>query len=303
LRELQELGVGRVAPEIVGKDADGVGFKLSDFRGRVVVLLFSGEWCVPCRAQQPKLRELQTKFREMPVCFLGVMSDPPERLREAIKRGDIGWRCWCDGDRNSAPITTRWNITSWPTIHVLDQQGIIRQRRVSVDQLEGIVRRLIEGRVETKGKRDAKAHADAPDGKVRAKDFVEPGTLEQGENGAVEPGEREAGPPMVSSRQEADRMLGKRVALVGEARSGKTPNVRVTSDLYVTCHGEFRWQGAPTKPVVGWPESTVGKKVKVIGRIEKAYLGETNSVPIIESNYGHRLWDVIYEVAKPEPAR
>ena len=146
---------------------------------------------------------------------------------------------------------------------------------------------------------------DAPimDKRVQVKGFVEPRTMDRANNAAAGPGEPEETPPIVSSRQEADRMLGKRVALVGEARSGKTPNVRVTSDFYVTCHGEFRWQGAPTKPVVGWPESTVGKKVKVIGRIEKVYLGETNSVPLIESNYGYRLWDVIYEVAKPEPTR
>jgi len=117
------------------------------------------------------------------------------------------------------------------------------------------------------------------------------------------PTEREHTPPVVSSRKEADRMLGKRVAVVGEARTGKTPNVRVTSDFYVECHGDFRWQGSPTKRVIGWPESLVGERVKVIGRIEKVYLGETNRVPIIESNYGYRLWDVVYEAAKPEPAR
>lgn len=44
LRELRELAIGKVAPDIVGKDADGVEFKLSDYRGKVVVLDFWGEW-------------------------------------------------------------------------------------------------------------------------------------------------------------------------------------------------------------------------------------------------------------------
>ena len=44
LRELRELVIGKVAPDIVGKDADGVEFKLSDYRGKVVVLDFWGEW-------------------------------------------------------------------------------------------------------------------------------------------------------------------------------------------------------------------------------------------------------------------
>jgi hypothetical protein len=95
-------------------------------------------------------------------------------------------------------------------------------------------------------------------------------------------------------------MLGKRVAVVGEARTGKTPNVRVTSDLYVVCHGDLRWQGALTQHVLYWPERLVGEKVKVIGRIERVYLGETNNVPLVESNYGYILWDGIYETEKPQ---
>ena len=38
------LQVGNEAPDIIGKDLDGVGFKLSDYRGKVVVLDFWGDW-------------------------------------------------------------------------------------------------------------------------------------------------------------------------------------------------------------------------------------------------------------------
>ncbi|MBL8755480.1 MAG: redoxin domain-containing protein [Planctomycetes bacterium] len=44
LFELRTLAIGKTAPDIVGKDADGVEFKLSDYRGKVVVLDFWGEW-------------------------------------------------------------------------------------------------------------------------------------------------------------------------------------------------------------------------------------------------------------------
>lgn len=144
LYEIQNLGVGKLAPEIVGTDADGAEFKLSDHRGNIVVLIFSGEWCVPCRAHQPRLRALQAVFRDKPVRLLGVMSDAPERLRGAIRKGDITWPCWCDHDRSSGPITTQWNINSWPTMHLLDQDGVIRQRNVSVGQLQGVLEKLLQ---------------------------------------------------------------------------------------------------------------------------------------------------------------
>ena len=44
LHELRHLSIGKVAPEIEGEDLDGVAFKLSDYRGKVVVLDFWGDW-------------------------------------------------------------------------------------------------------------------------------------------------------------------------------------------------------------------------------------------------------------------
>jgi hypothetical protein len=44
LYELRHLSIGKVAPEIEGEDLDGISFKLSDYRGKVVVLDFWGDW-------------------------------------------------------------------------------------------------------------------------------------------------------------------------------------------------------------------------------------------------------------------
>lgn len=44
LYELRNLTIGKIAPQIVGDDIDGVTFKLSDYRGKVVVLDFWGDW-------------------------------------------------------------------------------------------------------------------------------------------------------------------------------------------------------------------------------------------------------------------
>ena len=106
--------------------------------------IFSGEWCAPCRTQHPRLRALQAKISHKPVCLLGVMSDPPERLREAIRKGDITWPCWCDRDWDTGPITGQWNIATWPTIQVLDRRGVIRYRNASLNRLEAVLERLLQ---------------------------------------------------------------------------------------------------------------------------------------------------------------
>jgi hypothetical protein len=44
LFQVQHLNIGKIAPEIAGEDLDEVEFKLSDYRGKVVVLAFWGDW-------------------------------------------------------------------------------------------------------------------------------------------------------------------------------------------------------------------------------------------------------------------
>jgi hypothetical protein len=44
LNELRNLGIGKTAPEVAGEDIDGKSLKLTDFRGKVVVLDFWGDW-------------------------------------------------------------------------------------------------------------------------------------------------------------------------------------------------------------------------------------------------------------------
>jgi thiol-disulfide isomerase/thioredoxin len=124
------IGVGRIAPEIVGKDLTGVDFKLSDSRGKVTMLVFSGEWCGPCRSQYPYERLLLELYRDRPFALVGVSSDASV---ETAKQGKIDahlpFRSWWDGFekvRFKGPIATAWGIIGWPTIYVMDATGTIR---------------------------------------------------------------------------------------------------------------------------------------------------------------------------------
>jgi len=67
--------IGLVAPDIVGKDYDNATFKLSDYRGKVVVLYFTGEWCGPCRSEYPYQRLMLEVHKSKPFAIVGVNSD------------------------------------------------------------------------------------------------------------------------------------------------------------------------------------------------------------------------------------
>ncbi|HTM56577.1 MAG TPA: TlpA disulfide reductase family protein [Pirellulales bacterium] len=127
LFELQHLQNGQVAPEITGKDIDGIEFKLSDYRGRVVLLQFSANWCGPCKAMYPDIRKLVAELEEEPFSMLAVMADKKvSTVIDDTKSGDIRWRTWFDGD--PGPIATEWNVQSWPTVYLIDHKGVIVER-------------------------------------------------------------------------------------------------------------------------------------------------------------------------------
>jgi thiol-disulfide isomerase/thioredoxin len=133
LEAMRSLAVGKVAPEIEGQDIDGKPMKLSDYRGKVVVLVFWGTWCAPCMRLVPHEKDLVERLRDRPFALLGINSDSDrEKLKSVQVEKRITWRSWWDRGRTGGPIATRWDVYAWPTIIVLDRDGVIRFKGLNV---------------------------------------------------------------------------------------------------------------------------------------------------------------------------
>ncbi len=123
--EIEHLEPGGEAPDITGRDAEGVEFRLSDYRGKVVMLTFSADWCGPCKKLYPLQRELVEKFKDAPFALLSVsMDERVDTLRESLNAGEITWRCWWDG--RHGPIHKSWNAPAAGEIVLIDADGIIQ---------------------------------------------------------------------------------------------------------------------------------------------------------------------------------
>lgn len=121
----ESLQPGKVAPNIVGKDTEGIEFELEDYRGNIVVLIFSGEWCGPCREEYPYQRQMLERYRDRNVVLLGVNSDMElETVLKAKEREGLHYRTWWD-ESPFGPINRAW-VRSWPTVFILDENGVIR---------------------------------------------------------------------------------------------------------------------------------------------------------------------------------
>ena len=148
----ESLQPGRVAPNIVGRDTDGVEFELEDYRGNIVVLIFSGEWCGPCREEYPYQRQMLERYRDRNVVLLGVNSDTElETIQKAKEREGLHFRTWWD-ESPWGPINQAW-VRAWPAVFILDEDGVIRHVDKQKEEMIEAVDELLAKRPRLIGER------------------------------------------------------------------------------------------------------------------------------------------------------
>lgn len=93
----------------------------------------------------PHERSLVKELAGRPFALLGVNSDEDlEALKVRMVEENITWRSWRNGGSTSGPISTAWNVRGWPTIYLIDHEGIIRHKDLRGEELEAALEALIE---------------------------------------------------------------------------------------------------------------------------------------------------------------
>jgi thiol-disulfide isomerase/thioredoxin len=143
LFRLHNLSIGRAIPELEGEDMDGRKLKLSDYRGKVVALVFWATWCGPCMGMVPHERELVKRLEGKPFVLLGVNGDDDRALAKSVMGSErMTWRSWWNGGKTGS-IVTKWGILSWPTVYIVDARGVIRYENVRFEMMDRVIDRLV----------------------------------------------------------------------------------------------------------------------------------------------------------------
>jgi thiol-disulfide isomerase/thioredoxin len=145
LKEIRLCGLGKQARTIDGKDLDGNPLKLSDHKGKVVLLVFWASWCKSCMTDVSHEKELVERFKDHPFVLIGVNGDEKaDDAKQAIAKEGIPWRSFVDGKGGDGPIAKAWVVAGWPTVYVIDHTGIIRESRLRGKRLDAPLERLIK---------------------------------------------------------------------------------------------------------------------------------------------------------------
>jgi peroxiredoxin len=116
---------------------DGKQTRLSDLRGKVVVLNFWASWCPPCVSETPSLNTLQKYVAPRGGIVLGVsIDDDPAAYQKFLKDQGVNFPTWRDPsavDRTS-PVAASYGTSMIPETYVIDRQGRIARKIVGPQQ-------------------------------------------------------------------------------------------------------------------------------------------------------------------------
>jgi peroxiredoxin len=136
----------REAPDFALKDADGRTVRLSDYRGKVVLLDFWATWCGPCKIEIPWFMEFERKYRDRGFAVLGVSMDEEgwDAVKPFVADLAVNYRILLGDDKVAENYD---GVEALPTTFLIDRGGKIAAKHeglVSKREFQNGIEQLLQ---------------------------------------------------------------------------------------------------------------------------------------------------------------
>lgn len=137
IASLKALAIGELAPELAFQNPEGEVLKLSDYKGKVVLIDFWASWCRPCRAENPNVVKMYKQFKDKGFEIYGVSLDKSkDAWVKAIENDGITWPQVSDLKFWSSDAAKLYQVSSIPQTFLIDKEGNILAKNLRGPALE-----------------------------------------------------------------------------------------------------------------------------------------------------------------------
>jgi len=145
LDDMRALSIGQVAPEISLPNPNGELIKLSDLRGKYVLIDFWAAWCRPCREENPNVVRLYNEYKDQGFEVFGVSLDrTKEAWVKAIADDNLTWTHVSDLKYFNSEAAAIYQINAIPATYMLDPEGKIIGKDLRGASLENKLKEIFE---------------------------------------------------------------------------------------------------------------------------------------------------------------
>lgn len=134
---VKALAIGEPAPEIELPDPNGNTLKLSDYKGKIVLIDFWASWCRPCRAENPNVVKMYSKYKNKDFEIFGVSLDKSkDAWVKAIENDGITWPQVSDLQFWNCAAAKTYQVKGIPQTYLIDKEGKILAKNLRGTALE-----------------------------------------------------------------------------------------------------------------------------------------------------------------------